>query len=428
MFDNDDATNVEYFWAKKNCRVYAGSNSAWVVEEGADGSTLTCNSDYPDDADSWMIYGPFSLADATDAEFSFVYWLNSESAYDILFAAASIDGVKFFGEYNSGTFDWTEHIFDLTDVHTLGDLTGQSQVWVMVAFQSDSSVHYSEGAYVDNIVLRKYIGTEPTSSPEVTPTLLVDDVNVYLPLLTNVSIRIPLPGDNATSWGWANSIQIWGTDFEPYDCHNTGVLDFICDADVEPVTGLPFSKTGRCMHYWNQNAPMTFEAQVPLGIIPKTVTVYFWEPVKNVVITSGPRDMVYIDSIVGITLDGTRIPIGFTLDENGLLVPAPLFFDGLRAGAGTYLEAERNMIAPPVCGMVGLQNDNDYMEMGGFKIGTADGNQVDVGSFILFRLPQTPASQLTNNDLWAARGVKAYEIAALEITALYNNPPNNICP
>lgn len=255
----------------------------------------------------------------------------------------------------------------------------------------------------------------PISTPTATPDL-------------SVPMRIPLPGDNATSWGWRHSIQIWGTDFGPYDCHNTGVLDFICDADVDPVTGLPYSKTGRSMHYWNENAPMTFEGQVPLEITPKTVTVYFEEPVQNVAITSGPGDIVYIDSIVGITLDGTKIPIGFTLDENGLLVPAPLFFDGYASGVGTYLQAERNLMAPPVCGMVGLQNDSNYTEMGGFRIGTADGHQVDVGSFILFRLPQTPASQLTNNDLWAARGVKAFEIAALEITVLYNYHPDRICP
>ncbi|PKO12750.1 MAG: hypothetical protein CVU39_22550 [Chloroflexi bacterium HGW-Chloroflexi-10] len=183
VFDNDSTTNGEYFWAKKNCRVYAGSNSAWVVGGGADGSALACNSEYPGNAASWMIYGPFSLADATDAEFSFMYWLNSESSFDILFAAASINGINFYGGYNSGIYDWTERIFDLTDVHTLGDLTGQSQVWVMVAFQSDESVQYPEGAYIDNFELRKYVGAEPTPSPEITPTLSVDDASVYLPLL-----------------------------------------------------------------------------------------------------------------------------------------------------------------------------------------------------------------------------------------------------
>jgi hypothetical protein len=165
VFDNDGSNNGEYFWAKKDCRPYTGSYSAWVVGAGADGSALSCSSAYPDNAQSWMVYGPFSLEEATDAEFIFMYWLNSEPIYDDLFVGASIDGNSFYGETNSGDQDWTEKNFDLTDVYTLGDLTGQPEVWVAIAFQSDSSVSYSEGAYVDNIEIRQYVDGEPTVTP-----------------------------------------------------------------------------------------------------------------------------------------------------------------------------------------------------------------------------------------------------------------------
>jgi hypothetical protein len=86
-----------------------------------------------------------------------MYWLNSEQDYDVLFAGASIDGSSFHGAITSGTADWTEHIFDLTNVYNLGDLTGETQVWVTIAFQSDSSISASEGAYVDNIEVRKFV-------------------------------------------------------------------------------------------------------------------------------------------------------------------------------------------------------------------------------------------------------------------------------
>ena len=169
VFDNDGATNGTYFWAKKDCNPNAGSYSAWAVGGGAEGSALTCGSDYPDGANSAMIYGPFSLADATDAEFRFMLWLNSELTYDILFAGASINGTNFHGGATSGTMDWTERIFDLTAVPTLGDLTGEAQVWVIFAFQSDSDIHKSEGAYVDDIEVRKYVDGGPTATPK-TPT------------------------------------------------------------------------------------------------------------------------------------------------------------------------------------------------------------------------------------------------------------------
>jgi hypothetical protein len=46
-------------------------------------------------------------------------------------------------------------VLDLTAVPTLGDLTGQNQVWVALVFESDFSNTHAEGAYVDNILLRK---------------------------------------------------------------------------------------------------------------------------------------------------------------------------------------------------------------------------------------------------------------------------------
>jgi len=188
VFDNDGETNGTYYWAQKDCRPYAGSYSAWVVGGGADGSALGCGSDYPDYANSWMVYGPFSLVDATDAEFRFMYWLNSEPTYDVLFAGASIDGSDFYGAITSGASDWTERIFDLTDVYTLGDLTGEAQVWVVIAFQSDLSIHDSEGAYVDDIEVRKYVGGGPTSTPTATSTAAP-------PTATPTATQTPEPGD-----------------------------------------------------------------------------------------------------------------------------------------------------------------------------------------------------------------------------------------
>ncbi len=60
----------QYYWAKRNCRAYAGSNSGWAMGGGSIGAGLPCYSNYIDYAYSWMIYGPFSLSGATAADFS----------------------------------------------------------------------------------------------------------------------------------------------------------------------------------------------------------------------------------------------------------------------------------------------------------------------------------------------------------------------
>jgi hypothetical protein len=184
VFDNDGSDYGEYYWAKKNCRPYTGSYSAWVVGAGAGGSILPCSNEYPNDAQSWMIYGPFSLEEATDAEFVFMYWLNSEDGWDYFFVGASIDGAGFNGEAISGSQDWTEKNFDLTSVYELGDLTGQPAVWVAIGFWSDSSENYPEGAYVDDVEIRQYLQGEPTEPPPALNNLC------YLPLVKR-SLAIP---------------------------------------------------------------------------------------------------------------------------------------------------------------------------------------------------------------------------------------------
>ena len=103
-----------------------------------------------------MIYGPFSLAGATAADLRFKLWLNSEYCCDGLCRMASVDGVNFYGTCTSGnTSGWIDRVLDLSNVYTLGNLLGRSQVWVALEFVSDSSVTYAEGAHVDNVVLRK---------------------------------------------------------------------------------------------------------------------------------------------------------------------------------------------------------------------------------------------------------------------------------
>jgi hypothetical protein len=175
VFDNNGATSGEYHWAKNNCQAQAGSYSGWAVGGGADGSSLSCSSNYPSNASSWMIFGPFSLADATAADLTFKLWLNTQSGHDYAYKTASTDGTNFYGYYISGNSSgWGDQTLDLANVPTLGDLTGEANVWIALIFTSDSSTTYSEGVYVDNIVLRKDVPGVPTATAAA---------NVYLPLI-----------------------------------------------------------------------------------------------------------------------------------------------------------------------------------------------------------------------------------------------------
>jgi hypothetical protein len=173
-FDGDGGENGEYYWAESSCRSGGYEESYWAIGGGLDGSNLSCGDNYPDNVNSWMIFGPFNLEDAYDARFTTYYWLNSEDENDILFFGASINGgVDFFGyNFSGGIQDWQYTNFDLTSVYQLGDLRGQSEVWIAVVFRSNDSINKSEGAYIERARVQKYVDWT---------TILYDDFEAEFP-------------------------------------------------------------------------------------------------------------------------------------------------------------------------------------------------------------------------------------------------------
>ncbi len=163
MFDHSGDSFTEYTWGQRTCRAFAGTHSAWAVGGGDDGEGLVCGSNYPHNAESAMIYGPFSLADASDAQVTMQAWINSE-ADDVLFRGVLTDGVHFHGYSTHGQVrDWRELNIDLTDVPTLGYLPGQPQVWLALVFSSNGDTNDAEGAFVDDVRIDKYVGAPPRS-------------------------------------------------------------------------------------------------------------------------------------------------------------------------------------------------------------------------------------------------------------------------
>lgn len=168
---DQDAAEGRYLLGQRDCRAYSGSQVGWLVGAGA-GAALGCRSAYPRHVESWAVYGPFSLAGASDAELAFQLWLNSEPEYDGLFVGASTDGAAFHGYTITGnSAGWMPYRLDLRAVPELGNLAGQKEVWIALIFVSDGVVQMQGGAYIDNIVLRKYIGTPGDAPAEVAPGL-----------------------------------------------------------------------------------------------------------------------------------------------------------------------------------------------------------------------------------------------------------------
>ncbi len=156
---NGTTLTNDYKWGKRNCNPFAGSYSGWAVGGGTLGSGLGCGDYYPNNVETWMVYGPFSLSDANTAYVSYELWLNSENAstkYDQFCALASLDGTNFDGNcYAGNSQGWVQNFLNLDDVGSLGNLAQHPQVWIAFYFGSDGSTTYPGGAFVDNIQLEK---------------------------------------------------------------------------------------------------------------------------------------------------------------------------------------------------------------------------------------------------------------------------------
>jgi predicted GH43/DUF377 family glycosyl hydrolase len=164
VYDGDGGNSGEYKWAKRSCLPFQGQNSAWAVGGGADGQGLGCGSLYPNGADSWMIYGPFSLANMSAAEMRFWLWLNTQTNVDGVCRTASVDGANFYGTCTSGnTQGWIERVTDFRNVQGLGNLIGSPNVWIGIAFLSNEATTYPQGAYVDNVILNKCVSNCPSA-------------------------------------------------------------------------------------------------------------------------------------------------------------------------------------------------------------------------------------------------------------------------
>jgi hypothetical protein len=146
-------------WGKSSQRSAGGTASAWCAAGGS--SPQPAGGPYAPSMNTWMIYGPFSLADASDASMEFDVWYQTDAG-DYIKWDVSVDGQSFYGYRASGTNvgwpSWQHIVFNFKDITSVTTV-GAAQVWVSFIFQSTTGTKHLEGPYVDNVVIKKKVST-----------------------------------------------------------------------------------------------------------------------------------------------------------------------------------------------------------------------------------------------------------------------------
>ena len=160
--DDNGSVGGAYQWGRRDCLPYTDSYSAWAVGGGADGEKRPCGDAYPDNVQTTMIYGPFSLVDAQKGQMRFK--LRYDQMLDGTFSwGASSDGAMFRGTSLYGQpSEWTTLDLDLDDLDPFDpgvSVLGKQQVWVAFRFTSDATGHTSPGPFVDDVLIRKCLDT-----------------------------------------------------------------------------------------------------------------------------------------------------------------------------------------------------------------------------------------------------------------------------
>ena len=140
-------------WGASTHRAAGGSTSAWCAAGGS--APQPPGGPYLPGMTASMVYGPFSLVDATAAWMEFDAWYETEPAADEVWWGFSIDDVSYYGFPFSGTSPWSRRTFNFGDIEVV-TASGQSQVWVIFYFGSNAADQF-EGAYIDNLAIKKRV-------------------------------------------------------------------------------------------------------------------------------------------------------------------------------------------------------------------------------------------------------------------------------
>jgi len=185
------------YWGQTSFKAYQGTKSVWCAAAGSAGVDPSSNN-YLDYMYACMVAGPFNLTNATAGTCSLHYWIKTEKDADIFVFGVSTDGNYYWGGMDSGDSQgWVSGSIDLSNVPVLGNVLGQSSVYIGCFFESDYSIN-DAGVFVDDVLLTVTTGG-PTPTPTPTPV-----ANVKLIIGSNQgspgqTIPIQIKVDNAAN-------------------------------------------------------------------------------------------------------------------------------------------------------------------------------------------------------------------------------------
>jgi hypothetical protein len=179
FFDGNGPTGGEQLWTDVPCVAHTGFWSGWPAGEDGLNGVNPCAPDfanYPDNVNSWLIYGPFNISSAQSASLNFYFTMITElcdpiSLCDYLFWGASTDGVNFSGVAAAGDYTQNCGIFTQDGNFCLATLdlthlTNEPQVWIGFLFNSDQNTTFA-GPFIDDSEL--FLPLLLKSPPPVTP-------------------------------------------------------------------------------------------------------------------------------------------------------------------------------------------------------------------------------------------------------------------
>ena len=148
-------------WGGTTYRKAAGSESAYCA-----GSAIAAPGPYANDMFAALVSDYINLSGVTSAQLNYKFYCVTEMNYDYVSVLVSADDFQTYGgwSHTGDSQGWMDYFIDLADVPGLGSLCGQSNVTIMVLFESDATNTY-EGAYVDEV---RVTGSQPPATATIT--------------------------------------------------------------------------------------------------------------------------------------------------------------------------------------------------------------------------------------------------------------------
>jgi hypothetical protein len=209
-FDADGAANGDSRWDDVRCFSRTGEYAMWPADNGPNRVDVCAGGQYPNNAWTWLLHGPLNLSGASEAWIDFYFRNDSELFVDEFFSGVSIDGIQYYGTGFTGDFTSGPHTngynlwrLDLKDVPPLGDLRGQSNVWLAFVFESDFSIT-GQGPFVDDVSV---VVERPAGSKTLLPLVLkppaqpTTNLSIKNETTDSVSYTVKIPQGNVTCSG-----------------------------------------------------------------------------------------------------------------------------------------------------------------------------------------------------------------------------------